>query len=363
MTIKGNKGEWSEFYTFVKLLADGKIYAADKDLNKNESIFYLILKIIRGEQEDLDYVRGKTISIQKGDGTLISDVPIDTLLEYSKRLYSGILEGKTKDDEFQIEANDFFETLKTNSLSDERNETADIRIIIHDPITQHEPLLGFSIKSYIGSKPTLFNSSKQSNFIYRVTPELTKQEIVSLNEMDTYGNRIQWLKDNNYELNFVKLQSDIFKSNLELIDSKLPEILASLLLHNFFEGVNTITDLTTYLNGANPCNFNIELNPNFYDYKIKRLLVDSALGMKAGKLWTGTFNANGGYIAVKRDGELLCYHIYNWNEFQEYLVSHTKIDHPDSKPKRCDYGRILEGKEIELEEGVYMKLNFQIRFR
>ena len=51
MTIKGNKGEWSEFYTFVKLLADGKIYAADKDLNKNESIFYLILKIIRGEQE------------------------------------------------------------------------------------------------------------------------------------------------------------------------------------------------------------------------------------------------------------------------------------------------------------------------
>ena len=87
MTIKGNKGEWSEFYTFVKLLADGKIYAADKDLNKNESIFYLILKIIRGEQEDLDYVRGKTISIQKGDGTIISDVPIYTLLEYSKRLY------------------------------------------------------------------------------------------------------------------------------------------------------------------------------------------------------------------------------------------------------------------------------------
>ena len=87
MTIKGNKGEWSEFYTFVKLLAEGKIYAADKDLNKNESIFYLILKIIRGEQEDLDYVRGKTISIQKGDGTIISDVPIYTLLEYSKRLY------------------------------------------------------------------------------------------------------------------------------------------------------------------------------------------------------------------------------------------------------------------------------------
>ncbi|RTK92254.1 MAG: HpaII family restriction endonuclease [Rickettsiales bacterium] len=28
-----NKGEWSEFYTFLRLLADGKLYAADANLN------------------------------------------------------------------------------------------------------------------------------------------------------------------------------------------------------------------------------------------------------------------------------------------------------------------------------------------
>ena len=84
--------------------------------------------------------------------------------------------------------------------------------------------------------------------------------------------------------------------------------------------------------------------------------------MKAGSLWTGAFNASGGFIAVKKDGELLCYHIYNWNDFQDYLLNNTKIDLPDSKPHRCDYGRILTATEVEETEGSYIKLNFQIRF-
>lgn len=209
----------------------------------------------------------------------------------------------------------------------------------------------------------LFNSSKQSNFIYKITPDLSSKEIELLNAMETYGKRIQWLKENNFKLTFVKPQSDIFKSNLQLIDSKLPEILGSLVLFNFFSKVNKIDELVGYLNKENPCKFNLELNPKFYEYKIKRPLVDAALGMKAGKPWSGNFNADGGYIAVKKDGELLCYHIYNWNEFQDYLISHTKIDHPDSKPNRCDYGVIINGNENGLEEGSYIKLNFQIRFR
>ncbi|NLB89535.1 MAG: HpaII family restriction endonuclease, partial [Syntrophomonadaceae bacterium] len=38
--ITGNKGEWSEVYTFFKLLSDGRLYAADADLNKIEDIYY-----------------------------------------------------------------------------------------------------------------------------------------------------------------------------------------------------------------------------------------------------------------------------------------------------------------------------------
>jgi len=32
MAMKANKGEWSEFYAFLKILEDKKVFAADKNL-------------------------------------------------------------------------------------------------------------------------------------------------------------------------------------------------------------------------------------------------------------------------------------------------------------------------------------------
>lgn len=42
--LSGNKGEWSEIYVLFKLLSDGRLYAADSDLNKLEKKF---LEIVR----------------------------------------------------------------------------------------------------------------------------------------------------------------------------------------------------------------------------------------------------------------------------------------------------------------------------
>jgi len=109
------------------------------------------------------------------------------------------------------------------------------------------------------------------------------------------------------------------------------------------------------MNETDPCVFDVEPDSDFYTYKIKGLLVDAALGMKGGTPWCGAYSATGGYIIVKKDGELLCYHIYNWNEFQDYLFYHTKIDFPDSSPNRCDFGRVLTHDEVGETEGTYIK--------
>lgn len=363
--ITGNKGEWSEFYTFLKLLADGQIYAADQALNRNENILYQILKIIRGKGigKDYEYIRDEKITIRDQDGAFIAEIAVSEAIEITKRIYEGIAKGKKGDRAFTLDfAEDVLEKFHTQSLSDERKQTADIRIIIHDPVTQYEPLLGFSIKSFIGSKPTLFNASKNSNLLYKITPTLDEETKQKVNGLDTYGERVKWIKENGYSLTFVKPDSEIFRATMELIDSRLPEIMGHLVLNSYLKKKRTITDLVEDLTIENPCGFAVETNPNFYDYKVKRFLTDAALGMKAGRTWNGTFNANGGYIIVKKDGDLVCYHIYNWNDFQEYLLRNTKIDYPDSKPSRCDYGRILDGDEIAGNDGSYIKLNFQIRF-
>lgn len=77
--------------------------------------------------------------------------------------------------------------------------------------------------------------------------------------------------------------------------------------------------------------------------------------MMPSKVWTGELDATGGYLIVKEDGEILCYHIYNRNEFEDYLVINTKLETASST--RHDFGTIYS------ESGeLFFKLNLQIRF-
>ena len=96
-------------------------------------------------------------------------------------------------------------------------------------------------------------------------------------------------------------------------------------------------------------------NHPFYTYKIKRFLTDIALGMMPSKVWTGELDATGGYLVVKENGDVLCYHIYNRNEFEDYLFESTKLETASSS--RHEFGKIYE-KEGKL----YFNLNLQIRF-
>lgn len=72
-------------------------------------------------------------------------------------------------------------------------------------------------------------------------------------------------------------------------------------------------------------------------------------------VWDGQYDATGGYLIVKEDGDVLCYHIYNKNEFENYLFNNTKLETASSG--RHDFGSIYQ------ENGdMYIKLNLQIRF-
>ena len=54
---------------------------------------------------------------------------------------------------------------------------------------------------------------------------------------------------------------------------------------------------------------------------MKVLLLDAALGMTPAKEWTGQYDANGGYLVVKRDGDIVCYHFYNRKDVEDYLYN------------------------------------------
>lgn len=354
-----NKGEWSEIYTFLKLLVDGKLYAADADLNRIEDIYYPIIKILRNEPiGSLEFCVDTSIKVCDSSGNELISLPIDDFRNKSLYLLSEIQNttGRT----FEIpDIVAFLESINVTELKAPSSQTKDITIMVHDFNTGMNPILGFSIKSYLGGDPTIVNASGSTNFVYSIQGNtLTQDNIDEINNIDTRSkiqDRIRRIEALGCSLEYSNMQSDIFKSNLTMIDSLFPKIISEMLKLYYLGQANRITDLVDILEEINPCNYHLEVNSSLYKYKVKNYLTDSALGMKAARMWDGFYNATGGYIVVKEDGDIVCYHIYNRNEFQNYLLNNTRLETPSSS--RHNFGKVYE------ENGsLYFKLNLQVRF-
>lgn len=357
--MKGNKGEWSELYTLFKLAADGRLYAADAETNKIDTIYYDILKIIRSQKDDnWQYIRNGSIKvIAESTGEEVATIPISEFEENAELLLSSIKAVKSKKGSFEVpDIESFISKIKCSTTKAKSSDKSDITLMVHDIKTGSDPTLGFSIKSQLGSPSTLFNASGATNFIYELSGHtLSGDEKDTFHNFKRFKDKFEYLDSLGVKVAFSEIDNDVFESNLMLIDADISKIL-SYMLETFYRGrASKVTDLTDICKNDNICNAK-ELNRDvFYSYKIKEFMTIIALGMMPASQWKGKYEATGGYIIVKEDGDVLCYHIYNRNEFREYLYNNTKFDTP-SKSKH-HFGMIEEvnGKQI-------LKLNLQIRF-
>jgi len=357
----GNKGEWSEIYVFLKLLADGKLNAANANLEVLKSIYYPIIKIFR---EETYY--GKKEYCLNGNIKIIDSLTNQILLEIKQKefinksilLLKKILEARGRS--FTVaEIEDFLTKIKISSLTAKKTDKSDIRLVVHDLRTGLNPTLGFSIKSMLGKNSTLFNPGNTTNFIYIIDNEhLTNEQINQINQINSkpvISSRIKRIRQLGADLKYFDIESESLKLNLQLIDSRLPEIIGYLLIYNYELSIHKSVDLLKKINLNNPIEYNQSYNHPFYEYKLKSFLTDSALGMTPSSIWNGKYDATGGLIIVKQNGELVCYHIYNRNEFQEYLLNNTRFE--QASITRYNFGKIYE------EKGIYLiKLNLQVRF-
>ena len=356
--IIGNKGEWSEIYALFKLLGDKQIFAGDSDLDKVEELFYPIIKIIRSEtggnfEYELD---GDIVVISGGKEKL--RILIMTFTEQASKLLTKIKGAKGAFSIPEVEA--FMTSINCQSLKAKSTSKTDIRIVIHDQRINQNAELGFSIKSQLGGDATLLNAGKTTNFIYKVLDyKPTAKEIKKINGIDTKSkikDRIEAIKNAGGKLIFTTLEQNVFKNNLVLIDSLLPNIVAEIIKTFFTTTLSSTKELTESINKSNPLNYETQFAHTFYDYKIKRFLTDVALGMTPSKVWTGVYDVTGGYLIVKENGDIVCYHIYNRNQFEDYLFANTKLETASST--RHEFGKLYEDNGQ-----FYFKLNLQIRFK
>ncbi|MGR5920989.1 HpaII family restriction endonuclease [Bacillus paranthracis] len=86
-----------------------------------------------------------------------------------------------------------------------------------------------------------------------------------------------------------------------MIDSSFPFVISELLKYYYKRECNSsMEDMMQHIEHINPCGFDTTNTHPFYRYKMKNFLVDVALGMKPNEIWHGIYDANGGYIVVKK---------------------------------------------------------------
>lgn len=357
--LSGNKGEWSEIYVFLRSLAIGKLYAANENLEKLDNMFYNIINIIRNENIGaLEFRINKdngNITIYNTDNdSVISEIPKNEFTEAADKLYNDIITAKTS--AFSVEdTENFLNSLGVQTLKAKSTDKSDIRIKIHDINTGYESVQGFSIKSRLGSPSTLINAGKTTNFIYEVTGNINDSVMYEINSTKLFKDKFSIFNANDCNISYCGMENDIFESNLLLLDGDLPKICSEMLKRYYSTGLSSVNEELNVLANENPLNYNLSKGHPFYSYKFKKLLTECALGMLPSKAWDGKADATGGYIIVREDGEVLCYHLFNRNEFENYLINNTKFE--TASTSRHDFGSVYKSGDK-----YYLKLNLQVRF-
>ena len=357
MTNAKNKGEWTELYTFLKLINDQKLMLADKHLNINDNADHFrinkvttlnILESCYLENNDFVLVKNETTGIEKR--IKVSDFLNKTVLN---KLANLIASGKGRSfniAEFDIIQNNLGIAIIKGGTSKQK---ADIILGIENNQIKKENE-GFGIKSYLGSKPTLLNASGNTNFIFEIQG-LSINQIDNINSINTrtkLKDRINKIHSLGGSFKFDKIETETMAYNLSLVDTIIPELVSTMLLEFFINRTNSVSkNLNNIFKVGNT--FNTDLNS--LQVKFKRLLVAVLLGFFAGKKWNGKYISNG-TIVVKANGEQVGFHIIDKDSLEDYLFENIKFDTPSTTRHR--YGSLIS----ENNGKMYFKLNLQLRF-
>lgn len=360
-----NKGELAELLSFLRLLDDSKVRFLNEDQQLVEDLVSRIMGIIRGTEKPDSAIywidpKNGGVDIKRGE-ELLDSIPHDVVSEddafITEEIGGKCVGGVLNVDTEEIEARYYLKGVSADSTS-----KTDLTLILYDYHTGAIQKLPYSIKSYLGSAPTLLNSSTSTNVVFRIEGELSEEGIKEINSMTAPGTdpkpailqRAKAIYTNGCSLKFESMQSEVFDSNLRLVDSRMPEIIGELLIERILSGSNDFPTLAKRLSERNPLGF--AGSQDFYRIKLTKLLMASFTGMVAAEEWDGMEQIHGGYIIVTADKEVLIYSLSNREMFERYLFNVAYLD--NHGVSRAHYASIEHD-----DRGLIFKLNLSIRMK
>jgi hypothetical protein len=369
MSFTANKGEHSETLVFLRILHEGAVRVADKFGNPGRSRLKVAAVQRPSDPGVMFRIQDEMIHVVDIAGKEILAVPRQAVKELADELYEQIIQSKGAS--FICSASDrAFELLRLVGAKAASTSKSDLHLDVCSPLFEGELLsLGFSVKSELGGLPTLLNAGA-TQFQYKVEDcpiddALAVQEAAPRSSGKDYPGPMRLLPALNHSharVVFESVVNPVFEQNLKMIDTTFPRIIASTLLHAYMFGDLSLEetvecpalleDLSETLSLPRP------MVVRLLRHKIKELLRQSALGMNPGRQWEGQTEVHGGWLVVKEDGSVVCFHVINDDDFRDYLLANTKFDTPSMSRHAAGYLYKQEG-----DSKARLRLSLQIRFK
>jgi hypothetical protein len=343
-----NKGEWTELLVLAELLCKGQVVVG-KYRPEEPTRQLQVVSISRSSSSKADFIiDGEVVRI----ATTGHEVHRSRICAKRDSLLPAIRVGEWV---FSTsEGGDLLDLLEISQLKT-GSEKSDIFLDVLDPLTGATGLQGYTIKSFLGSSPTLFNAGLATNFTYEISPTISAAEIERLNSLPI-RDMCKELIDSGHKLTLVK-SHQTFSDNLTLLDSRMIDVISSAMLAYYSMRCGKsgrLQPIADFLAKDNPLAVS---NPAvFYHHKLKDFLEAATYGMVPSKPWDGKRTAPGGLLIVDSSGDLVCIPPGNSDEHRSFLLQMTKFE--TASRTRHKFGSISQDKGV-----CNLTLNLQIRYQ
>ena len=240
-----------------------------------------------------------------------------------------------------------------------------------------------AIVKYFGKKAEIISgidikfinaSGDNTNFEYEIVGDFDDEKMNAFNGMFhevtkkgvtkyevATGDRMRYLKECGVDLRFVNPVKDVARQNLVRCGGmEMPKILGGMLKYYYFEcGAASVgvEDAIKHLADTDYVGYGFDDLYDTYRVKIANLLYAMFTGLRFSKPWSGRSDVSGGYIVVKRDGDVVAFHSCIADEFKDFLIDKLKFEGPScTRHKYMEIYKKDDGK-------YYLKLALQFRFK
>ena len=349
-----NAGEKAELYVKMHILAGQPVFTLDAQTSRPtertlnfHSVYLKSTSSVSGGgftevlcgSEELPLVEG---SIDPKDYLLRED------LLQGLELLRGSIDGQ---DDLPLH---FVQLLRRLGISGAGNQT---NVDISGRLTglDGDRKFGFSIKSFVGSQPTLLNASQENtNFRFKIDgDDDAKRCLTTAAIFPEISTTLNFLTNSNLRLVPLGAKSEGFKANLRFFGEGFDVFLGTLMLNSYSAPFKPRGIAENFEFGSGLWS---ETDKASRKYALQGFLRAAALGMTTKKPWNGRSETYGGYLILNEDYSVTSVGIQNDDDFRDYLFTQTYFESPSRN--RHKYGFWYQEKD-----DWYLDLNLQVRFK